>query len=66
MTQWKNRDIPFLPGYANTVYSNHMWNYVVVPKCASSVIIGFLNLKQQKNETAKNFTCKRKMMGTYK
>ena len=56
MTQWKTKDMPFLPGYANTVHSNHMWNYVVIPKCASSVIIDVMNLKEGKNPNVKTFT----------
>jgi len=56
MTQWKTKDMPFLPGYANTVHSNHMWNYVVVPKCASSIIIDVMNLKEGKNPNVKTFT----------
>ena len=39
--------------YANSVYSNATLNYTVVPKCASSVIIDNLNLKEGENTIGK-------------
>ena len=44
MIEWHQTAIPN-PGYANTVYTNNKWNYVVVPKCASSIIIDSMNLQ---------------------
>ena len=55
MRQWHQTNIPN-PGYANTVYTNNEWNYVVVPKCASSIIIDSMNLQPGIDRSAKSFT----------
>lgn len=39
--------------YANSVYSNATLNYTVVPKCASSIMIDTLNLKEGENTIGK-------------
>ena len=39
------------------VFSNKDWKYTVVPKCASSIIVNTLKMKQEKNPKAsKSFT----------
>ena len=44
-------------GHAGKVFSNKDWNYVAVPKCASSVIIDTLKMKEAKNKkNNKSFT----------
>ena len=44
-------------GYAGRIFSNNDWNYVVVPKCASSIMIDMLNLKEEENKkVSKYFT----------
>ena len=44
-------------GHGGRVFSNKDWKYVVVPKCASSIIIETLKLKERKNTKAnKSFT----------
>ena len=37
-------------GYAGRIFSNNDWNYTVVTKCASSIIIDTLNLKEEQNK----------------
>ena len=55
MIEWHQTLIPN-PGYANTVYTNNKWNYVVVPKCASSIIIDSMNLQPGIEKNEKSFT----------
>ena len=40
-------------GYAGRIFSNKTWNYIVVPKCASSIIIDTLSMKETKKKKAK-------------
>tara|TARA_Y100000590_G_scaffold149090_1_gene171328 strand:+ start:594 stop:1106 length:513 start_codon:yes stop_codon:yes gene_type:complete len=40
-------------GYAGRIFSNKTWNYIVVPKCASSIIINTLSMKETKKKKAK-------------
>ena len=41
-------------GYAGRIFSNKEYNYTVVPKCASSIIIDTLKMTEGKNDNAKN------------
>ena len=44
-------------GHGGKIYSNKNWNYVAVPKCASSVIIDTLKMKEGENKkVTRSFT----------
>ena len=54
-------------GYANKIFSNQKYNYTVVPKCASSIIIDTLKMTEGKNNNAKeHFTFIRHPFGRLK
>jgi len=53
--------------YANKIYSNKEYNYTVVPKCASSIIIDTLNMTEgENNNTKEHFTFLRHPYGRLK
>lgn len=55
MIQWESRNVLDF-GYANKIYSNEKWNYIVVPKCASSIIRDKLNMVEGEKVFRKRFT----------